>query len=81
MKNAVFLDVTPRGSCENRRFGGICCPHHQGEKIQRVRNNVSSNWQLLVTANVVPNSLNLFTLMMEATRSSETYFFAAYFRC
>jgi hypothetical protein len=22
MKNAVFLDVTPCGSCKNRRFGG-----------------------------------------------------------
>jgi hypothetical protein len=22
MKNAVFWDVTPRGSCKNRRFGG-----------------------------------------------------------
>jgi hypothetical protein len=24
MKNAVVLDVTPCGSCENRRFGGTC---------------------------------------------------------
>jgi hypothetical protein len=23
MKNAVFWDVTTRGSCKNRRFGGI----------------------------------------------------------
>jgi hypothetical protein len=22
MKNGVFWDVTPRGSCKNRRFGG-----------------------------------------------------------
>jgi hypothetical protein len=22
MKNAVFWDVTPSGSCKNRRFGG-----------------------------------------------------------
>jgi hypothetical protein len=22
MKNSVFWDVTPRGSCNNRRFGG-----------------------------------------------------------
>jgi hypothetical protein len=22
MKNSVFWDVTPRGSCKNRRFGG-----------------------------------------------------------
>jgi hypothetical protein len=29
-------------------------------------------FQLLVTANVVPSSLTLFTLMMEAIRASET---------
>jgi hypothetical protein len=23
MKNGVFLDVTPCGSCKNRRFGGV----------------------------------------------------------
>jgi hypothetical protein len=23
MKNGVFWDVTPRGSCNNRRFGGM----------------------------------------------------------
>jgi hypothetical protein len=54
---------------------------HQGEKNQRVRNNGSSNYQLqhaakeysvAVTVNVVPSSLILFTLMMEAIRSSET---------
>jgi hypothetical protein len=26
MENAVFWDVTPCGSCKNRRFGGTC--HH-----------------------------------------------------
>jgi hypothetical protein len=25
MKNAVFWDVTPRGSCKNRRFGDARC--------------------------------------------------------
>jgi hypothetical protein len=34
MKNAVFLDVTPCGSCKKRRFGGPYHPHHQGEKIR-----------------------------------------------
>jgi hypothetical protein len=28
MKNAVFWDVTPFGSCENRRFGGSCHLNH-----------------------------------------------------
>jgi hypothetical protein len=32
MKNAVFWDVAPCGSCENRRFGGTCSLHFQVEK-------------------------------------------------
>jgi hypothetical protein len=57
MKNAVFWDVTPRGSCKNWRFGWTSLLHDQGEKNQRVRNNVSCNY---------------FTLMMEVMRSSKT---------
>jgi hypothetical protein len=33
MKNCVFWDVTPCGSCENRRFGGTCRFRNQGDKI------------------------------------------------
>jgi hypothetical protein len=32
MKNGVFLDVTPCGSCKNRRFGGTQRLVHQGDK-------------------------------------------------
>jgi hypothetical protein len=32
MKNAVFWDVTPCGSCKNGRFGGTLRLHHQGYK-------------------------------------------------
>jgi positive regulator of sigma E activity len=32
MKNAVFWDVTPCGSCKNRRLGGTYRLRHQGEK-------------------------------------------------
>jgi hypothetical protein len=46
MKNGVFWDVMPCGSCKNRRFEGTWCLHHQGDK----------NHRLLVTANVVPSS-------------------------
>jgi hypothetical protein len=46
MKNSVFWDVTPRGSCKNRRFRGTYCFMHM--------------LQLLVTANVVPNRPILF---------------------
>jgi hypothetical protein len=33
LKNAVFWDVMPCGSCESQFFGGTCRLHHQGEKI------------------------------------------------
>jgi hypothetical protein len=32
MKNDVFWDVTPCGSCKNRRFGGTWHLLHQGDK-------------------------------------------------
>jgi hypothetical protein len=35
MKNAVFWDVMPRGSCKNRRFGGAYRLNHQVGKDQR----------------------------------------------
>jgi hypothetical protein len=60
VKYAVFWDVTPCGSCENRRFEGRCRLHHQGENNK------------LVIAKEVPSSVIPFTLMMKATRSSET---------
>jgi hypothetical protein len=34
MKNAIFWDVSPRGSCKNQCFGGIYRLHHQGDKNQ-----------------------------------------------
>jgi hypothetical protein len=34
MKNGVFWDVTPCGSCKNRRFGGTWRLFHQGDKIR-----------------------------------------------
>jgi hypothetical protein len=38
-KNDVFWDVTPCGSCKNRRFGGTLRLPHQGAKNQGKRNN------------------------------------------
>jgi hypothetical protein len=65
MKNVVFWDVTPCGSCKNRRFGGTYHLHHQSDRL-------ISMLRLLVNANVVPSSPIPVTLMMEAIRSSET---------
>jgi hypothetical protein len=45
LKNCVFWDVTPCGSCKNRRFGGSYRLHQQGDKSGWTRNSVSCNWQ------------------------------------
>jgi hypothetical protein len=68
MKNDVFWDVTPCGSCKDRGFGGTdaCC-----EEIQIHFVFLRSMCRLLVTANV-PSSPILVTLMLEALSSSET---------
>jgi hypothetical protein len=80
MKNGVFWDVTQRGSCKKRRFGGTLRLLHQDDKNRRTRNNASytvllvcvrSVRQLLVTASVVPSSPILVPLMKEALSSSE----------
>jgi hypothetical protein len=63
MKNGVFWDVTPCGSCKNRRFGGTQRLHHQLRSVHR----------LPFTANV-PSLLILATLMMETLRSSKRRF-------
>jgi hypothetical protein len=73
MKNAVFWDVMPCGSCKNRNSEWTYRPH-QGGKNRRARKNVFIRivLRLLVTANVIHSSPVLVTLMMEAIRSSET---------
>jgi hypothetical protein len=43
VKNVVSRDVTPCGSRKNLRFAGKYRLHHQGEKNQRARNNVTGN--------------------------------------
>jgi hypothetical protein len=60
MNNAVFWDVTPRGSCKNRYFRGTYRLHHQGASVLR-----------LLVINIAPSS-PILTLMKEAIFSSET---------
>jgi hypothetical protein len=67
MKNTVFFNATPCGSCKNRRFEGIYRLHYQGDMNQRARNSVL---RLLITANAVLSSQNLVDLMIEAIRTS-----------
>jgi hypothetical protein len=61
MKNGVFRDVTPRGSCKNRRFGGTERLHHQGDKNRSI-----------ASYGYVLSSPILVTLMMETLSSSNT---------
>jgi hypothetical protein len=63
MKNGVFWDVTPFGSCKNRHFG-------RNAKWYLVF--LRSVRRLLVAACVVPSSPILVALMKEAPDSSET---------
>jgi hypothetical protein len=37
MKNGAFSDVTPRGSCKNRRFGGTYRPDGGAKFFRNVR--------------------------------------------
>jgi hypothetical protein len=53
---------------KNRRFGGTYHLHQQGDKNQGARNSVI----ITVVTDNVSSSLIIFTLMMEAIRSSET---------
>jgi hypothetical protein len=76
MKNVVFWDVKPCGSCKNGRFGGTNHFHHHGEKNRRARTTLTlllrSVVRLLATANIVSSSPILVTLMMGALHSTET---------
>jgi hypothetical protein len=67
-KNAVFWDITPRGSCNNRTFGWMYLLQLQGDKNRQARKNISSNKQPKHSADIV----FLVTLMMEVIHSSET---------
>jgi hypothetical protein len=51
MKNAIFWDITPRGFCKNRRFGGKYRLHYHVDKNVRAI-FPRSVLRLLVTANV-----------------------------
>jgi hypothetical protein len=63
VKNAVFWNVTPCSSFKNRRFGGSYRIH---------QSELRSVLQSLLAANVVPSSLIVTALMMEAICSFET---------
>jgi hypothetical protein len=43
MKDSIFLDVTPCGSCKNRCIDGAYRLLRQGGKSRRAANNVSNN--------------------------------------
>jgi hypothetical protein len=71
MKNAVLCDVTPCGSCKNRRSEGTCRLLLQNRKIGKLGTTlaVTRKLGLLLTANV-PSSLILSTMEKESTLSS-----------
>jgi hypothetical protein len=54
-KNLVFWDVTPCGSCKNRRFSKAYRLLLQGENNQRNRNNVSINMNCSTLRRLIHN--------------------------
>jgi hypothetical protein len=81
MKNAVFWDVTPCGSCKTDVSEELSASIQNTTQNTNYKNTeykrqyfvfLRSVCRLLVTTNVVPSSPILVTLMMEAISSSET---------
>jgi hypothetical protein len=72
MKDAVFWDVTPCGSCKNRRFEGTYGFHNQCDKNRRARNNiaVTSNRRTLRRNTV--NCEGIIYGLVEGTNSALT---------
>jgi hypothetical protein len=84
VKNGVFWDISPCGSCKNRRFEELSASFIKVTGIDELeaavavtgnrrtlRRNTSVR-RLLVTASVVPSSPIPVTLMKEVLSSSET---------
>jgi hypothetical protein len=79
MKNAVFGDVTPCGSCQNWRFGGTYRLHHQSDKIRELGTlAVTSNRSTLRGRSIswqrasVASALILIILMLQAIHFYDT---------
>jgi hypothetical protein len=70
VKNGVFWDVTPCGSCKNWLFRGTWRHHHQGDKNRWTRNVAIA--ASVASYSYVPSSLIQVTLMKEALSSSKT---------
>jgi hypothetical protein len=76
MVSGVFWDVTPCGSCKDRCFGERIAFINRMTRISMLGKTlaVTSNWSMLWrnTTNIVPSSLILVALMMEAIHPSKT---------
>jgi hypothetical protein len=68
LKNAVFWDVTPCGSCKNRRFLGTY-RLHQVHKNQRARNSIPPKRRLLQQPGGV-TSQNTALFIVSAVKTS-----------
>jgi hypothetical protein len=81
MRNGVFWDVTPCGSCKNRRFGGLSASFIRVTRIGELGTTLAVNSnrrtlvflrsfrRVLVTASIVPSSPILVTVIKKALSS------------
>jgi hypothetical protein len=78
MKNAIFWDIPPHGSCKNRRFGECSTFIIRATKIGEqettlaVTSNLRTQRKNTVYTIVIPCSVRLLLLTADIIRSSET---------
>jgi hypothetical protein len=76
MKNGVFWDVTPCGSCKNQSFGELSASIIRVTRIYELGGTLavtSNGCTLQINTANVPISPILVTLMMEVLSSSESW--------
>jgi hypothetical protein len=70
IKNAVFWDVIPCGSCKKWRFGGMYRLHHQSDKNRRY---IPTKHRFLQEPHDVPSQKTAFFLVTAVKASNLTY--------
>jgi hypothetical protein len=73
MKNAIFWDAEPCGSCKSPGFGVTYHLHHQGDKNQWARNSVPPNRRFLQEPHGVTSQKTVFSRCQTLFNTSAAY--------